>query len=73
MQFNNPFYYSGLAELYLGEKKYKDAEGLLQKAITIDDNSGELHYFLGITMGYNDRFEEAQKQFEKAMSLGYIP
>lgn len=62
-----------LAKHYLKTGKYSEAKELLQEAITIDAKSGEVHYFLGITFGYNDQFDEAEKQFEKAAAFGYIP
>ncbi len=55
-----------LAKHYLTKGKYTEARDLLEKAVIIDSKDGEVHYFLGIALGYLDQYDRAKKEFEKA-------
>jgi len=62
-----------LAKHYLTKGKYGEAKELLEKAIIIAPENGEIHYFLGVALGYLDQYDEGKKEFEKAEELGYKP
>lgn len=62
-----------LAKHYLTKGKYRDGKELLEKAVAMDLKNGEIHYFLGIALGYLDQYDEAKREFEKAKELGYKP
>ena len=62
-----------LAKHYLKIGKYEDAQKLLEQASTLNQESGEIHYFLGVALGYNNEMEAAQKEFETAGRLGFMP
>ncbi len=62
-----------LAKHHLTRGKYKEAKELLEKAVIIAPENGEIHYFLGLALGYLDQYDEGKKKFEKAKELGYEP
>ncbi|MBU4054855.1 MAG: hypothetical protein KKA41_10850, partial [Proteobacteria bacterium] len=62
-----------LAKQYLKNGKYGEANVLLTKALVLNPDHGESHYFLGIALGHDYKMEEAQKEFETASRLGFIP
>ncbi|UCG94116.1 MAG: DUF3857 domain-containing protein [Candidatus Aerophobus sp.] len=62
-----------LAKHYLTKGKYEEAKELLGKAVVIDPKDVEIHYFLGVALGYLDQYDEGKKQFQKAKELGYEP
>ncbi|MBU4316990.1 MAG: DUF3857 domain-containing protein [Proteobacteria bacterium] len=62
-----------LAKQYLKNGKYGEANALLTKALVLNPENGESHYFLGIALGHDYKMEEAQKEFETASRLGFIP
>jgi len=62
-----------LAKHYLTKGKYEEAKELLNKAVAIDPKNGEIHYVMGLALGYLDKYEDADKEFKKAKELGYKP
>ena len=62
-----------LAKHYLKTGKYSEARDLLRQALTVSPESGEIHYFMGMALGYGNEMEQAQKEFETAMDMGFIP
>jgi tetratricopeptide (TPR) repeat protein len=51
------------------ERKYEEAEASFRKALSIDGNSGEAYYGLGLTLKAQDRRQDSIKSFEKALEL----
>jgi hypothetical protein len=70
---NNAKAHLELAKSYLRKGKYKEAKGLLDKSVLLEPNNGEIHYFLGIALGYLDFFEDSKRELRKAKELGYKP
>jgi len=62
-----------LARNYLTKAKYEEAMDLLERAVKLDPENGEIHYFLGVALSYLDKYDEGQKKFEMAKELGYEP
>jgi len=62
-----------LSKHYLTKGKYEEALELLQKAIIEEPTNGEIHYHLGIALGYLNQYDKAAKEFKKAKELGYRP
>lgn len=60
-----------LAKSHLRKGRYKEAKALLDKSVLIEPNNGEIHYFLGIALGYLDFFEDSKRELKKAKELGY--
>lgn len=60
-----------LSKHYLIKGKYKEAVETLEKAVSINASNGEIHYFLGMSYGYLDKYDEANNEFKKARDLGY--
>jgi len=54
---------------YLSEKNYEDAERLLQKATYYDASRSEYHYHYGLALARQNKFREAEKEFESARRL----
>ena len=62
-----------LSKEYLARGRYKDARELLEKGVAMDPKNGEVHYFLGICLGYLDLYEESRAEIDRAKKLGYRP
>jgi Tfp pilus assembly protein PilF len=73
LQFNNPFYYSGLAELYLGEEKYRDAEGYFRESLKYYPNMARTHINYSALLIDTDRPEAALSVLNQAKSLSMTP
>jgi len=62
-----------LSKYYLSRGKYQKATTLLEKAVAIESEKGEIHYYLGVSLGYQDKYKKAKESFKKAKELGYRP
>jgi len=69
LEFNNPLYYSGLAELYLDEKKYRDAEEFFIKSLKYYPNTARSYINYSALLVETDRSEAALSLLNKARSL----
>ena len=69
LEFNNPLYYSGLAELYLNEKKYRDAEEYFRRSLKYDRNQTRSYINYSALLIETDRSEAALSLLNKAKSL----
>ena len=54
-------------------KKYTDSESIFREVIKAKDDSAVGHYFLGQSLAYLGKFPEAQKELDRALSLGGEP
>ena len=54
---------------HLKEKNYQDAERLFQEATYYDATISEYHYHYGLTLAIQNKFREAEKEFEGARRL----
>jgi tetratricopeptide (TPR) repeat protein len=69
--------YAGLADCSIfraqdlggGEEAVAQAEAASKRALELDPNSAEAHSSRGLTLGFQQKAEEAQKEFEEAMRL----
>jgi tetratricopeptide (TPR) repeat protein len=62
-----------LSKRFLRTGKYSEAHQILEKAVKLDPNNGELYYYLGIALGYVNQYDAAKESLNKARDLGYIP
>jgi tetratricopeptide (TPR) repeat protein len=69
LQFNNPLYYSGLAEIYLDEKNYGDSEKYFRKALKHYPSKARLYINYSALLIDTDRSETALSLLKKAESL----
>jgi len=69
VQFNNPLYYSGLAEIYLDEKKYRDAEEYFGKSLKYYPNQARSYINYSALLIETDRSEAALSVLSKAEPL----
>jgi tetratricopeptide (TPR) repeat protein len=69
LQFNNPRYYSGLAELYLDEKRYADAEKYFRESLKYYPNNARSYINYSALLIDTDRPEAALSVLSKARSL----
>jgi tetratricopeptide (TPR) repeat protein len=60
-----------IAVVYLGEKKYPQAEAALAKAVALRPNDPEMHLWLAQTLHAMNKREEARKQYQ--LVLKYDP
>jgi len=51
-------------------KRYSDAEPVLLAAKKLDDQSGAVHYFLGTAQANLGKFDVAEKELTRAVSMG---
>jgi len=51
-------------------KQYKEAEPELRRALNIKEQSAVGHYYLGRALAYLNRFDEAEKELTRAVTLG---
>ena len=58
-----------LVGIRFGEKRYEDALRLIASLRDIRPNDAWLYYNMGITLNHLDRYEEAIRSFETALSL----
>ncbi|HUQ20000.1 MAG TPA: protein kinase [Gemmatimonadaceae bacterium] len=69
--------YAGLADCSVfraqdqggGEEAVLQADASSKRALELDPNSAEAHSSRGLTLSYQHRYEEAQREFEEAMRL----
>lgn len=69
---NHPDYapaYEGLGSTLLKQHKYHDAQAALERAVSLDPNSVEVHYQLGMVLGRLGKAEESGKQIALARKL----
>ncbi|MCY4094203.1 MAG: tetratricopeptide repeat protein [Gammaproteobacteria bacterium] len=70
--------YSQKAQLLMQEKRWLEASHLLDRAISLKDDDADLYTYLGICLGFIDRWPEAANLFRVAVSIdprhvpGYI-
>jgi tetratricopeptide (TPR) repeat protein len=69
LQFNNPLYYSGLAELYLDEEKYGDAEKYFRESLKYYPNNARSYINYSALLIDTDRPQAALSLLNKAKSL----
>jgi tetratricopeptide (TPR) repeat protein len=60
---------NNLGILYMGEKRWSDAERFLSKAITIEPKDAKAHYLLALTLKEEAKLDEARAEVEKALRL----
>ncbi len=63
--------YKYIAVMYLGEKKYPQAETVLTKAVALRPNDSEMHLWLAQTLHALNKRDEAKRQYE--LVLKYDP
>ena len=54
---------------YMKQGRLKEADPILQQAITTDPNNASAHYLRGILMFRQDQFPQARKEFETTLTL----
>jgi tetratricopeptide (TPR) repeat protein len=64
-----PSLYSFLSSLYQDEKKFKDAEEITKKGLSLFPNSTDLHYRMGAVYEGMNRFPESIKEMEEVLKL----
>ena len=69
LQFNNPRYYSGLAELYLDERRYADAEKYFRESLKYYPNDARSYINYSALLIDTDRPKAALSVLSKAKSL----
>jgi tetratricopeptide (TPR) repeat protein len=69
LQFDNPLYYSGLAEIYLDEKKYGDSEKYFRKALKKYPGKARHYINYSALLIDTDRSEVALSLLNKAKPL----
>jgi Tfp pilus assembly protein PilF len=69
LQFNNPLYYSGLADLYLDEEKYGDAEKYFRESLKYYPNKARSYINYSALLIDTDRPEAALSLLKKAKLL----
>ncbi len=56
---------------FLDLKEYKKAENYCKASITLSENMPDYHYYLGLSLFYQDFFEPALKYFGDAFKYGF--
>lgn len=56
--------------LYVMLKRFSEAEPILDNARGLNEQSGSVHYFLGQAKANLGKFDEAEKELTKAVSMG---
>lgn len=69
LRFNNPLYYGGLAELYLKEKKYEDAERYFRKSLKYYPDKADTYLNYSALLIDTGRPDAALSYLTKAKSL----
>jgi tetratricopeptide (TPR) repeat protein len=69
LQFNNSLYFGGLAELYLDEKKYEDADRYFRESIKHYPHIARTYINYSALFIYNERPEAALSLLRQAKSL----
>jgi type IV pilus assembly protein PilF len=70
---NNPDVYTGLAYYYQQVRDVKNAEAYYRKAIDLRPNDGDSYNNLGVLLCGQDRYNEADQMFRKAVAQpGYV-
>jgi tetratricopeptide (TPR) repeat protein len=54
---------------YMKQGRLKEADPILQQAITTDPNNASAHYLRGILLYRQDQFPQARKEFETTLNL----
>jgi len=65
----NPYYLHYLAEVANEERRYSDAIGLLNQAISLDESEYRFHYTLAQSQYYEGETEVARASLERARQL----
>ena len=73
LEFNNPLYYSGLAELYLDEKRYEEAERYFRASLKYYPHSARTYINYSALFIDTERPEAARSLLNKAESLSMTP
>jgi tetratricopeptide (TPR) repeat protein len=61
--------YVDLGEIYLGQKKYAEAESALNQAVKLDPTQPDAHYQLGRLYQVQGKKAEAEKELAKVREL----
>jgi tetratricopeptide (TPR) repeat protein len=61
--------YEALGRILVKEKKYAEAQEILEKAVVLNPDSVKAHYQLGILWGRAGRQDDANKEFEMVKQL----
>ena len=69
MRFDNPLYYGGLAELYLKEKEYEDAEKYFRKSLKYYPDRADTYVNYSALLIHTGRPDAAISYLNKAKSL----
>jgi tetratricopeptide (TPR) repeat protein len=72
-KYGNELYnaYKFISVIYLGDKKYAQAEAALTKAVALKPNDPEMHLWLAQTLHALNKRDEARKQYQ--LVLKYDP
>lgn len=62
--------YNNLAAIYIKNKKYADAKPLLEKALSLNPNAGEVYNNLGIVYKNMKMYDKAEENYKMAKSKG---
>ncbi|RJQ31372.1 MAG: tetratricopeptide repeat protein [Actinobacteria bacterium] len=68
----NPYFYNGLGQALLTQKKYKEATQVLEKAIELDKDDPrftDAYYNLGLVYKAQKKYDLATAQFDKVLKL----
>ncbi len=68
-EINMVYFNYDKAELYYSEKRFKDAENSLNKAIKLNDSQPPFYHLLGFVKLQQNSIAEAKKHFQKALSI----
>ncbi len=69
----NPNAHAFRGWLYIMERQHEKGIATAEHALTLNPNSAEVYYLLGLTLNYGGSCEEAIKVFEKGLRLSPIP
>ena len=61
---------SRLASVRISQHRFSEAEAILAGLLREDGDSAALFYNLGLAQFYQDKWREAQENFDRALSLG---
>jgi hypothetical protein len=70
---NNYTAFNGLGVVYRERKELDRATGFLRKAIEIKPDFANAHHNMGLVYLHQQRYDDAIKQFNRALHLEYLP